>query len=356
MPPKTLAKVGLAVVVAAVAVSLWTDHWLKERTHEVINMYISVKNGIVNSRVFEIEHEEAYWFEIGLDSSIDDWIGGSCTPKRLQTADWRIYRLDNKERVETELWINSLWFYGRQRGFAYELIPKAGKYWVQWDAPDDAACLNARHPRLRIWTLADEDEFRSALIQDACLFLGGIGLALVLLGRSSWLTSDSTERQPIRMFPEMELRSVIPRKRHRPIPLIRDFPNFGLAWVGVLCILFNIFAVMIRPFPPHGLRVDLKERTAVGVEKSPWTETVSVYVDARKGFLLNGHPVRREELEARLKEKLSRQMVWTVYLEADSDCLFGDIVNAMDTIQGLGAKLVWITPKKREEWKQESIP
>jgi len=49
-------------------------------------------------------------------------------------------------------------------------------------------------------------------------------------------------------------------------------------------------------------------------------------------------------------------MVWTVYLEADSDCLFGDIVNAMDTIQGLGAKLVWITPKKREEWKQESIP
>jgi biopolymer transport protein ExbD len=47
-------------------------------------------------------------------------------------------------------------------------------------------------------------------------------------------------------------------------------------------------------------------------------------------------------------------MVWTVYLEADADCLFMDVVHAMDTIQGLGAKLVWITPKTREEWEQKN--
>ncbi len=84
------------------------------------------------------------------------------------------------------------------------------------------------------------------------------------------------------------------------------------------------------------------------------SETISVYVDARKGFLVNGHPVKREELEAKLKEELSRQMVWTVYLEADSDCLFMDLAQAIDTIQGLGAKVIWITPKMREEWKQKN--
>ncbi len=355
MLPKTLAKVGLAAVVAAVAVSLWTDHWLKTRTHELINRPVSVKNGIVNSGTFEIEHEEAYWFEIELDSSIEDWIGGSCTPKRLQAPNWRIYRLDNKEAAKTKLWINSLWFYGRQRGFAYELIPKAGKYRVQWDAPRDVACLNARHPRLRIWTLADEDEFRSALIQDACLFLGGLGAAFVLLGRSGWIPSALADKQPIRMLPEMAMRNVIPWKRHRPMAKTRDLPNFGLVYGFVLWILVFLFMIFV-PLKPKGLLVDFRGVKAVGVEKSPWIETVSVYVDARRGFLVNGNPVRGEELEARLKKELSRQMVWTVYLEADPDCLFMDVVHAMDTIQGLGAKLVWITPKTREEWKQKNSP
>jgi biopolymer transport protein ExbD len=102
--------------------------------------------------------------------------------------------------------------------------------------------------------------------------------------------------------------------------------------------------------------VDFREQKAVGVEESPWTETVSVYVDGRRGFLVNGLPVRREELKAELRKELGRQMVWTVYLEADPDCLFMDVAHAMDTIQGLGAKLVWITPKTREEWKHKNTP
>jgi hypothetical protein len=47
-------------------------------------------------------------------------------------------------------------------------------------------------------------------------------------------------------------------------------------------------------------------------------------------------------------------MVWTVYFEADYDTLNGDAIYAMGTIQGLGAKLVWITPKVREELQQRN--
>ena len=46
-------------------------------------------------------------------------------------------------------------------------------------------------------------------------------------------------------------------------------------------------------------------------------------------------------------------MVWTVYFEADQDTLNMNAIYAMDTIQGLGAKLVWITPKVREELEHE---
>jgi len=131
--------------------------------------------------------------------------------------------------------------------------------------------------------------------------------------------------------------------------------SFRVIWGGVIFIFSALFTI-VAPLAQKGLLVDVREQKVVGVEKSLWTETVSVYVDVRRGFLVNGQPVRREELEVRLKKALSRQMVWTVYLEADSECLFGDIVHAMDTIQGLGSKLVWITPKTREEWEQKNAP
>jgi biopolymer transport protein ExbD len=62
--------------------------------------------------------------------------------------------------------------------------------------------------------------------------------------------------------------------------------------------------------------------------------------------------VAREKLRAKLEEELGRQMVWTVYFEADRDCAFMDATYAFDTIQGLGAKVVWITPGMREGWKR----
>jgi len=36
--------------------------------------------------------------------------------------------------------------------------------------------------------------------------------------------------------------------------------------------------------------------------------------------------------------------------------LFMDATRAIDTIQGLGAKVIWITPKTRESWKQKTTP
>ena len=150
----------------------------------------------------------------------------------------------------------------------------------------------------------------------------------------------------------MTLRNVIPLQWHRPLPLIRNLPNFGLIYGFILWILVFIFMI-VRPSTPKGLLVDFRERNSVGVEKSPWTETMSVYAEARRGFLVNGQPVKREELRAKLLEELLRRGVWVVYFEADNDCAFMDAAYAFDTIQGLGAKVIWITPKTREVWKQQ---
>jgi hypothetical protein len=41
-----------------------------------------------------------------------------------------------------------------------------------------------------------------------------------------------------------------------------------------------------------------------------------------------------------------------VYFEGDRDALNMNALYAMDAIQGLGAKLIWLTPKVREQLAQ----
>jgi biopolymer transport protein ExbD len=74
-----------------------------------------------------------------------------------------------------------------------------------------------------------------------------------------------------------------------------------------------------------------------------------VYLAGGEKYYLNGKPVAREELGPKLREELSHRVVWTVYFEADNDNLNMDAIYAMDTIQGLGANILWITPQIRKK-------
>jgi len=105
-----------------------------------------------------------------------------------------------------------------------------------------------------------------------------------------------------------------------------------------------IFATS-SPVPSHGLFVGLKPESAA--QPSPWADMTSVYISPTQ-FYVNGNPIERKNLHSKLLEALSKQMVWTVYFEAHRDCTFEEAAYAMDTIQSLGAKVVWLTPKTRE--------
>lgn len=158
----------------------------------------------------------------------------------------------------------------------------------------------------------------------------------------------------LRIFPNMALANVMPWHRHRPFPLPALLPNFGLIYGAVLWILVFLFMVLEDPRHYSGLRIELRTRDSVIWQRSPWPETLSVYLGPGEKFFINGHPVPKEALRASLREELNRRMVWAVYFEADGVVLNMDAVYAMDTIQGLGAKLIWITPKVRQELEKRN--
>ena len=182
-----------------------------------------------------------------------------------------------------------------------------------------------------------------------CASLTGAGGLLVFRAAFGLLPVTRQWNPNLRIFPAMPLRNVLAWHRHRPTPLITQLPNFGLIFGAVLGILIFLFMVLREPLHYYGLRIDLRTHDSLIWEKSPWQETLSVYLGVGAKYYLNGQQVPREALRTNLQQALRRRMVWTVYFEADYDTLNADAIYAMDTIQGLGAKLVWITPKVREE-------
>jgi biopolymer transport protein ExbD len=159
------------------------------------------------------------------------------------------------------------------------------------------------------------------------------------------------------MFPGMILRNLLPIRKHAPLPLIHGMPHLGLLCGSVLWILIFAFMVWRPAVPRMGLWMTWETRKATAWQRSPWPDTLQVYVAEtgdRPRFLINGHEVNRRMLRTRLLEQLSRRAEWSVYFEADLNTLYMDDIYAIDTIQGCGAKVIWITPNMREEWQAQA--
>ncbi|HJZ65268.1 MAG TPA: hypothetical protein VKD70_13180 [Candidatus Acidoferrum sp.] len=106
--------------------------------------------------------------------------------------------------------------------------------------------------------------------------------------------------QTPRKLPD-RLRNVMPIVRHRPLITISGFTNLTVAWVAELSSLIMIFYwFLIRPYPQYGLPVDFKAAAAAAT--SPWPETLSVYIDGRARFLVNGQFGKRSSWHKSLKK------------------------------------------------------
>jgi biopolymer transport protein ExbD len=190
-------------------------------------------------------------------------------------------------------------------------------------------------------------------IQFFAVSLGGAGFVSIVRGLDRALAKNLPRRTLPRVFPKLKLRNLMPWKGHRDSPslVMASLNAFSVSWICVLMTLVNIFMI-IRPLPPKGLRIDWIRRSHIPAVESPWGKTMSVYVAHSGQFYVNGKVIK-QELEKALREELGQCVEWTVYVEADNDTPFMDTVYAIDTIQGLGGKVVWITPRTRAEWKQQ---
>jgi len=354
MPPKSLSRLGLSLLFLALIIYFSAGHWLNTRIFVPLDYPVSLDTRQLQSPPFQVNLKETYFASLDLDYSVDDWYQDNrCNFKKLLYSQWRIYKLGPNPGQPRDLWFSSEEL-AAQQGYdsnAFQASP--GQYQLQWDIPVAASCLNPRHPRLRVFT--DSSGYREfvAFVQLFCNFFGGTGFALVVLAASRATREAFSLATAPRMFPDMALRNLTPLVKHRPLPvlLLQPLQHWGI-FSGVILWILVITFMMFRPQTPWGLWVSLRSRE-IAVWESPAQETLGVYVGPPGRFFVNGEEVERNSLHNRLLEHLRRSVSWTVYFEADADTLYMDDVYAIDTIQGCGAKLIWITPKMREEWKHK---
>jgi biopolymer transport protein ExbD len=332
---------SIALIVVGSALLIYSTYWLAPRPLVALDMPVSLSPGRILTGNVNVDFDTLYYVDIEIDrATIPTTVG--CEPHSALGTQWTLYSDGKVVERGSSPWEDS----GLTIGV---FLSENERYALDAEVFPGASCLNAGSPRLKIQTHPYPSELYTILTW-LSVWLTGIGFVLLI---RFWFWEVSTDKSTLRMFPGMVVRNAIPFQRHRPIPLIKDLPNFGLI-TG--CLLFSLMFIymIIRPRTPRGLLVNVGARNAVVRQKSPWPETLSVYVDGQDRFYVNGQSVPKDELRTKLSEELGKRMVWTVYFEADEHCMFMDAIYSMDTIQRLGAKVAWITPQIREELNSEA--
>ena len=335
----------------ATAAYVSASRCLDSRIFTPLNHSVSLDTRQLKSPPFEINLRATYFASLDFDYSLDDWYQDNrCNYKSILHPQWRVYKLGSASAQSRELWVSSEQLTHSDGSLSNAFIASPGQYQLEWDIPVAAPCLNSRHPRLSVSTDSSGYWEGGGLTQFFCLFLGGTGLALFVVAGGHVARWKFARVLPPRIFPDMAVRNVTPIAKHAPLRVINELPHWGLFCGAVLWILIFIFMVF-SPQPSKGLFVSWKKLDAVVWEKSPWPDTLEVYIRTPARFFVNSEEVDRNDLRSKLIEQLGRRAEWTVYFEADADTTYMNAVYAIDVIQGCGAKLIWVTPKIRQQWR-----
>ena len=243
MPPKILFKIGGGALLLAVIVFSLSTYWWTTRTFEPLDMPIRLDQGKLQSGAFEINLRERYYVNVVLDRSIDDYYEDRCNYKRVFGSQWKLYRQTGADPKNVELLVS--WEDNdTQRSHVGDFAAGPGTYQLEWQGPAGAGCLNTRHPRLRVSTDSSSYDTAFGFVLLGCWLVAWVGAGAFSRAIVVWVQGILGNTRALRIFPDMAVTNVIPVRRHRPVPQIKDFPNFGLVYGFILWV----FVVSLHDF------------------------------------------------------------------------------------------------------------
>ena len=335
----------------------YIQQWFSSRITEPVDVPAEINSEKSQMIHFNINFPWTYWVEIELNE-FQDVPSEYCSPGALPRPSWKVDRLARWYERRSVPWADSSTGYGWANGMNLDgFRAQSGAYLLQMKFPEGIECLKERQPRVVIRTpdLYSYEEGAN-ILSNLFLYCGAVGLGFVVWALLIWSRRYFANEVSLRLFPDVVPRNHLRLLRHRPMPLITRLPNFGLMYGAVLWVLVFFFMIFAGQGHYYGLPIELRTCYSLAGQESLSQETLGVYLAVGEKYYVNGQLVSRDDLGTKLQQELSHRADWTVYFEADHDTLNMNAIFVMDTIQGLGGKLVWITPKVREELQQKDQP
>ncbi len=132
------------------------------------------------------------------------------------------------------------------------------------------------------------------------------------------------------------------RKRQFDLELVSDINVTSL--VDVMMTLLIIF-IIVAPMIEQGIDVTLPSADPKRIDVS---EVVSVMVTANDRVYLEGQRVTLEELEDRLSSIHAARPETPVLVKADTDLLYGRVIDVLNAVRGAGITRLAMATKPRE--------
>jgi len=346
----TTARLGIVLIFFGLPSFACIQYWMATRTFVPVDMPVSLARGHIKTGPFAINLRSSYSIQIDMDEHW--WFDAKCNPYSALQARSMLYKDGQTIADETSL----------HDGYLGYIDAEKGIYNLDIEVLSDASCLDASHPRLRVSTSKSDYDGPPAAFLWLSALCAGVGISLVAL---SGVTHFST-RSAHAASAELAGRGRQNFHWAQMLPLKKGFsgpPPFGLVAVVLYCAVVTpiwLLEAYLRPISA-GISVHLVKPGTTSIKSDLGIQPIILRLTSGGAGTPPGTPpvldlqsrrVSWSGLETALKEELRLRPDYRVYLEADPNLEWQDVVKAVDIIKGVQADVVLLTPDTQRALRQ----
>ena len=330
-------------------------HWVDTRNFRPVSVPITLETGEIVEQKFTVNVGGEYWTDF--ETSPHPWNNEIEEDWAHLHFQFEIRDASGKE-VPTYSWLAQP--DGTLKGAATCVADlKRGEYSAKLVMLQGSRLLSGYQPRLNIQTDRTFPDFLVVLSGWLSAFVTSAGLMLVLRGAIVARQEKVTEEKAFATPPTGSYPSEVVSRR------VRDRGQFARQsqwelyshWALYIVLFLVLVWVPVCVFTsfrltPLGIwvRVLVQRIPSAPTTVLPTPKLVLRVVcnKSATAYMINGRLLPSKDLQDELKHELARQPDWTVYVDGDSDCGFSDVMDAIDIVRAVHAKVVLVTPASRD--------
>lgn len=334
------------LIICPILVLAGYKQWLGTRTFEPLDMPISLSPGHFKTPDFYINLAGPYHPEISVDYAATYTPG--CTSEAWSSLRTHIVAYENDVKIG-ESDAPSIY------GWGVLTADKAGRYAFDIDILSDATCLNASHPRLRVWNACEfpyDDLYQRGLWTVPLIGTAGLGLLVYTALFAGY--RPATKGYAITESADARLATGLSPLKFPSARLVSSLPSFGLFCATVLVFLVFAMMIMTAPLTPRGITLAVLKGDPSAIDPDLLKDPIVIRIRSAHDpklppkVYVNSASVEWPRLKDAVRNELKRRPKWIVYVDGDSDLAWQQVADAVDAARELQARVFLLTPQTRD--------